>query len=51
MNRVGQILELLRAERRDVEAGVHKSFDAQLSMQLDKLIAAEDLIREYQAAK
>ena len=26
---------------------MHKSFDTQLTLQLDKLMAAEDLMREY----
>ena len=48
MNRVEQMLDLVRAERRDVEAGMRERFDARRSVQLDKLIAVEDLLNDYQ---
>ena len=48
MNRVVHILELLLAERREVEAVAGNRFDRSASLQLDRLIAAEELIRDYQ---
>lgn len=48
MNRVVHILELLLAERREVEAVAGNRFDRNASLQLDRLIAAEELIRDYQ---
>ena len=50
MTRVDQILELLRAERRDLEAGMSLRFDASLSLQADKLAAAEELSVAYKEA-
>jgi len=48
MNRVDQIIELVRAERRAVENGVTTSFNVPLTLQIDKLLAVEDLLHEYQ---
>lgn len=47
-DRAVQILELLLAERRDIEAVVGHRFERRASLQLDRLIAAEELIRDYQ---
>ena len=45
---IDQILELVLAERRDLESGPRERFDRSSSLQLDKLIAVEELLREYQ---